>query len=878
MKKLWVLWARIVGLFRRDWREREMAAEFESHLRMHMDDNIRAGMDAQQARREALIKFGGMEAAKEAVHETSRLLWIETSVRDIQYSLRGLRLNPGFAATAIISLTLGIGASVAIYTVADNLLLRPLPYPGSSELAMVWENNLRTNFTHNVVSPGNYFDWKKHDTVFENIGGFVDFHAVLGNGKRSEEVDAQAVSSEVLPLLRAQPVRGRVFTPEEDAADAHVAVISYRIWQNWFGGDDSAIGRQIQVNARPFTVIGVLPPDFYFHRRTTDVWLTLGLNFKPDLRKNQGRWMLTLARLKPGVTFQQAQAEMSGIGQRLAIAYPDFDKNWGINVESLRDSLIGQVKPSLLALIGAVTLLLAVACANVANLLLARYVARQREMALRGALGAARSRLLRQLLTESLVLGFAGGLLGIVLAWLAVSGLVALAPRELTRSVQVIVDGRILSLAVALSVLTSVLFGLAPALIASRGNLNQTLHLASHQNTGSHRLRSWLVAGEVACSVILLAGAGLMFRTLVGLQAVDSGLNPDNVLTFRVSLPSALYGDAQKRIDFFAHATAQLSHLPGVRSASAVSYLPFNGLAAGTNVDIGGRPPTRPGEDLVASIRTVEPKYFQTIGIPIKEGRDFTDADNTTTAPWHFVINEAFAQKYLAGQEPLGKQIQPWMGAENRFGEIIGVVGDVKEGALDQEPKPTVYYIHADLDYSEMVFVLRTEQDPMSVATSARKIIQEMDRELPVADVRPMGNVIRETYSRQQFSAILLGGFSLAALLLAAIGIYGVLAYSVTHRTREIGVRVALGAEPGTIIRMVVANGARLVMAGVIAGLAVALVLSGLLKSLLFGVGPRDPLTFIAAPAVLVAVALLAAYVPARRAAKVSPLEALRAE
>lgn len=878
MKKLWVLWARVVGLFRRDWREREMAEEFESHLQMHIDDNIRTGMSPQQARREALIKFGGIETAKEAVHDTSRFLWIETSVRDIQYALRGLRLNPGFAATAIISLALGIGASVAIYTVADNLLLRPLPYAGSSELAMVWENNLRTGFTHNVVSPGNYFDWKKQETVFENIGGFVDFHAVLSNGKRSQEVDAQAVSSEVLPLLRAQPVRGRVFTQEEDAADRHVAVISYRIWQNWFGGDDTAIGRQIQVNARPFTVIGVLPPDFYFHRRTTDVWLTLGLNFKPDLRKNQGRWMLTLARLKPGVTFRQAQAEMTGIGDRLAIAYPEFNKSWGINVEPLRDSLIGQVKPSLLALIGAVTLLLAVACANVANLLLARYVSRQREMALRGALGAARSRLLRQLLTESLVLGLAGGVLGIVLAWLAVSGLVALAPRELTRSVQVIFDGRILFIAVALSMITSVLFGLAPALIASRGNISQTLHLASHQNTGSSRLRSWLVAGEVACSVILLAGAGLLFRTLVGLQAVDSGLNPANVLTFRVSLPSAVYGDAQKRVDFFAHATDKLSHLPGVRSASAVSYLPFNGLAAGTRVDIGGRPPARPGEELVTVVRTVEPNYFRTVGIPLKSGRDFTDADNITAAPWHFVINEAFAQEYFAGEEPLGKQLKPWMGLEDHFGEIIGVVGDVKEGALDQEPKPTVYYIHADLDYSEMVFVLRTEQDPMSVAPAARKVIQAMDRELPVADVRPMGNVIRETYSRQQFSAILLGGFSLAALLLAAIGIYGILAYSVTQRTREIGVRVALGAEPGNIIRMVVANGARLVLVGATAGLAAALVLSELIKSLLFGVGPRDPLTFIAAPAVLVAVALLAAYVPARRAAKVSPLEALRAE
>ena len=879
MKTMWTLWSRLTGLFRKNWREREMAEEFQSHLQMHIDDNIRAGMSPDQARREALVKFGGMETAKESMRETSRLIWIETIWQDLRYSLRGLRLNPGFAATAVLSLALGIGASVAIYTVGDNLLLRPLPYPGSSELAMVWENNLRNNNVHNVVSPGNYFDWKKQNSVFENIGGFVDFHVVLGDGKRSEEVDAQAVSSEVLPLLRVQPVRGRVFTYGEDAADAHAAIISYRLWQNWFGGDESALGRQIQVNARPFTIIGVLPPDFYFHTRSSDVWLTLGLNFSSDLRKKQGRWLLSVARLKPGVSFTQAQAEMTGIGKRLEIAYPEFDKNWGINVEPLRDSLIGQVKPSLLALLGAVTLLLAVACANVANLLLARYTARRREMAVRGALGAARLRLLRQLLTESLVLGLVGGGLGIGLAGLAVSGLVALAPRELTRSVQVTFDLRILAIAVILSALTSVIFGLAPALIASRGNLSRALHEESHQGTGGGvRLRSWLVAGEVACSVILLAGAGLMFRTVIGLQAVDPGLNAGQVLTFRVTLPNARYKDPGKKVEFFAQAAGQLSRLPGVRSASGVSYLPFNGLAAGTNIDIAGRPPARPGEDLDATIRTVLPGYFQTAGIPLKQGRDFTAADNVIDSPYHFIINEAFARKYLQGEEPIGKSISVWMDLKNPFGDIIGVVGDVKEGSLDHEPLPTVYYIHSHLTYGEMVFVLRTEQEPLSVTEAARKVIHGLDRELPVSDVRPMTTVMRQTFARQQFSAVLLGGFSLASLLLAAIGIYGVLSYSVTQRTREIGVRVALGAEPRSIIRLIIASGARMVITGALIGIALAMALSGLIKSLLYGIGPRDPLTFVVAPAALIAVALMAAYVPARRAARVSPMEALRAE
>ncbi|HKD81880.1 MAG TPA: ABC transporter permease [Candidatus Angelobacter sp.] len=879
MKKLWRLWARITGLFSKGERERDMAQEFESHLQMHVEDNIRAGMTPEEARRAAMIKFGGMESAKESIRETARVLWLETSWQDLRYALRGLWLNPGFATTAILSLALGIGASVAIYTVADNLLLRPLPYPGASELAMLWENNLRSGNVHNVVSPANYFDWKEQNTVFENIGGLYEMRALLGDGRHSEEVDVQTVSSEVLPLLRVQPVRGRVFTYEEDSKDAHVALISYRVWQNLFGGDENILGRQIQLNLRPFTVIGVLPPDFYFHTRSIDVWLTLGLNPSPDLRKGQGRWMMSIARRKPGVSLRQAQTEMTGIAKRLQLAYPAFDKNWDINVEPLRDSLVGQVKPSLLALLGAVTLLLAVACANVANLLLARYTARRREFAVRGALGAARPRLLRQLFTESLVLGLVGGALGIVLAGLAVSGLVALAPKELTRSVQVSFDVRILVIAVTLSVLTSVVFGLAPALVASRGNVNRALHEESHQGTGGgNRLRSWLVAGEVACSVILLAGAGLLFRTVIGLQAVDPGLNPDKVLTFSVSLPRVRYGDGPKGVEFFSSAAERLAQLPGVRSASAVSYLPFNGMAAGTRVDIAGRPPARPGEDLVTVVRTVQPGYFQTLGIPFKKGRDFTAADNVIASPYRFIVNEAFVRKYFPGEDPLGQQISVWMDDQNPFGEIIGVVGDLKEGTLDQGPEPTAYYVHAHLRYGEMVMVMRTDQDPLSLAEPARKVIQGLDRELPISDVRTMATVVRQTFARQQFSAVLLGGFSIASLLLAAVGIYGVLAYSVTQRTREIGVRVALGAEPRTIIRLIVGSGTRMVVSGALAGLAAALLLSGLLKSLLYGVGARDPLTFIAAPAVLVAVALVAAYVPARRAAKVSPMEALRAE
>jgi putative ABC transport system permease protein len=879
MKKLRALMARLAGLFQAGRRDSEMNEEFESHLQMHVEDNMRAGMSAEEARRQAVLKFGGVEASREQVREESRAVWLESFARDLRYALRGLRLNPGFSVTAVLSLALGIGASAAIFTVADNLLLRPLPYPDAGRLVMVWETNPHTATDHNVVSPANYFDWKAQSTSFTAIAGFFDMHVIFGDGKRSEEVDAQAVSGELLPMLQVQPVRGRLFTQQEDLDDAHVAIISYRLWQTWFGSDDSIIGRQVQVNSRPFTVVGVLPSDFYFHTRSNDIWLTLGLKPDADLRKKGGRWMLAAARLKPGVPLRQARAEMSTLAQRLEAAYPEFDKGWGINVEPLRDSLVGKVRTSLLVLLGAVTLLLAVACANVANLLLARYSARRREMAVRGALGAARTRLIRQLLTESLVLGSAGGLLGILLASFAVDGLVALAPRELTRSLQVSFDARIVLLALLLSLLTSIVFGLTPALMASYADLNRGLHEEGRTSTGAGgRLRAWLVMAEIACSVALLAGAGLLFRTLMGLQAVNPGLDAANVLTFRVSVPRANYSDASRRIEFFSRAAQAMAQLPGVRSASAVSYLPFNGMAAGTRVQIEGKPPAKPGEDLVSVIRTVLPDYFRTIGIPFIRGRDFTFADDMASTPHRFIINEAFARKFLPGEEPIGQKISAWMEDQNPFGEIIGMVADTKEGSLDHQAEPTVYYIHSHLSYGQMVFLLRAENNPGSLAAPARRIIHDLDPQLPVADVKTMETVLRQTYARQQFSAVLFAGFSFAALLLAAIGIYGVLSYSVAQRTREIGVRMALGAQPSGITRLVVVNGAKLVAVGALAGLAAAMLLTGLMKSLLFGVSPRDPLSFLGAPALLVVVALLAAYIPARRAAHISPVEALRAE
>jgi putative ABC transport system permease protein len=692
-------------------------------------------------------------------------------------------------------------------------------------------------------------------------------------------------------LLGVQPVRGRLFTPEEDRASTStdtLLLISYRLWQNWFGGTDDVIGRKVQVNAVPRTIIGVLPQGFYFLNREIDLWEPLGLNPAQDYRKTEGYWMTCLARMRPGITVSQTQAHMTTLAARLEAAHPEFNKNWTVEIETLRDSMlsdrsVGQdsrgVKTSLLVLLGAVGLMLAVACANVANLLLARYSARRREIAVRASLGAGRGRVVRQLLTESALLSLAGGICGVLLARWAVTGLLLFAPANLTQSADIHVDSRILFFAIGLSMLTGILFGLAPALVTLRANLVDALRADSRSGLGAGgNLRAWLVGAEIAMSVVLLAGAMLLFRSLVGYQSLRPGLDPSNLLTFRVSLPAARYEKTPQRTQFFESAIQQIEQLPGVRSTSAVMYPPFNGPGFGTWVNIEGHPPAKPGEEILALIRTVMPGYFRTLGIPLKQGRDFTESDNLETSPYRFIVNQAFVRQVLHGEQPLGKKINTLMEPTNPFGEIVGAVGDVREWSIDHEPMPTVYYPYAHLNFTSMIFLVRAERNPLSLAGPARGIIRGLDPAQPIAEVRTMEDMLGENFSRQRFSAWLLSAFSIVALVLAGVGIYGVLAYSVTARTRELGVRAALGADSGRIIALVLKTGARPVLGGLVVGIAGALALAGLLKSLLFGIGPRDPLTFIAVPCLLAAVALIAAYLPARRAARLEPMDSLRTE
>jgi putative ABC transport system permease protein len=733
-----------------------------------------------------------------------------------------------------------------------------------------------------VISPGNFLDWKARSEAFEELAAFEQFRTVMVDGERSEQLLVQNVSANFFRMLGAQPWRGRLFTEAEDRSSAHsdsLLVISYRLWQNWFGGDPGVIGRRVLINSVPRTIIAVMPREFYFRNREVDLWAPAGLDPAIAYRKISGRYMLAAGRLKPNVGLSQAQTQMTVIASGLEKEDPTFNKNWTVSLEPLRESLVENVRTSLLLLLAAVVLLLAVACSNVANLLLARHSSRRAELAVRIALGAGRRRLMRQLLTESLLLALVAGAAGILMGRLALTGLIRLAPMTINETVNIHIDWRIVLFALGLSTITGVVFGLLPALVASKADVAPELKRATRWgSTGGRSLRAWLIAGEVAASVVLLAGASLLFRSLVKLQHVDSGLNAVNLLTFRFNLPAVRYRGPAKAPRLFAEAIRRIEQLPGVRSASAISHLPFDGMSPGTYVGIGGRPTPKPGEELLANIRTVAPRYFETAGIPIRRGRDFAPEDNTPESPIRFLVNEAFVRKYLSGEEPLGKRINALMDSTNPFGEIVGVVGDVREGSLDKEPAPTVYYVHSHLVYMGMTLMIRTNGNPLGIVAPVRRIMHDLDPAVPVADVRTMEMILGETYARERFSVVLLIGFSASALLLAAIGIYGVLAYSVVERTREIGVRLAVGADPWRVVTMILSDGAQFVAAGTVAGLVIAFAASKYVAALLFEIGPRDPVTFVLAPGVLLIVAFIAAWVPARRASRLDPMKALRVE
>ena len=812
---------------------------------------------------------------------------MQTLFQDLRYGARMLLKTPGVTLVAIIALTLGIGANTAIFSVVHAVLVRSLPYQEGERLAVVWEHRRSgSGNSQNVINLGNFFDWKEQNTVFEDMAAFFDFNVnMTGNGE-PEEIPGQVATTNLFSVLRVQPIYGRTFAPDDgQTGGPRVVVISHGLWQRRFAADPQIVGRTVTLNNQQSTIIGVLPPDTGWFvqkgsmiNRPPEMWSPWQIS--NGMRLRRGRFARAVARLKPGVTMEQAQNEMNVIGARLEQQYPDFNTQWGVNVVPLRTQITGEIRKPLLILLGAVAFVLLIACANVANLLLARAASRRKEIALRAGLGANRWRIARQLLTESVLLSAVGGALGLLLAWWGTKALVALSPPSLMDLRNVSVNLTVLLFTLGLTLLTGIVFGLVPALEATRFDLNESLKEGAKSVAGgsrSHRLRSVFVVTQVALALVLLVGAGLLMKSLSRLQSVDAGFNPNNLLTMRVNLPQRKYDTDRRVLDYFTRAVEEAKAIPGVESAAAINTLPFDGPHSGTDMEIEGQPKPPPGQEPSTGVCVVDANYFHTMQIPLKRGRLFTPQE-AAEMRHVVVVNETFARKVFPGQDPLGKRVTIHMKEENVPSEIIGIVGDTKHLGLDTEFEEMAYWPQPELVYSGMTLVMRTQGDPASAAPAARQVIRGLDPDQPVGQVITMEGLLEKAIARSRFNTVLLATFSIVALVMAAVGIYGVMSYSVQQRTHEIGVRMALGAQNRDVLTLVVKQGVGLALIGVAIGLVASYALTRLMVSLLFEVTATDKTTFGLVAAGLFLITMLACYVPARRATKVNPLVALRYE
>ena len=804
--------------------------------------------------------------------------------KDLQYGARMLVKSPGFTTVAIITLALGIGANTAIFSVVNTVLLGKLPYKDADKLVIVWEKGRKTD--QNVVNPANFMDWSEQNSVFTSMVAFADQTAVLIGDGEPEQVPSQFATVNLFSVLGVDALLGRTFSEDDGKpGQPRVVILSYGLWQRRFGGDPQIIGGTININQNSTTVIGVMPAGFRWHikkgsltAKVADLWTPFVIT--NEMRERHGRFLTVVARLRPEVSLEQAKTEMTAIGARLEEQYNDFNANWSVNVVTLRTQFTGELRPALLILLGAVGFVLLIACANVANLLLARAAARQREIAVRTAIGADRWRIIRQLLTESILLSMAGGVAGLLLAWWGTDLLASLSPRELSELQQVQINTPVLAFTLVVSLLTGIVFGLVPAFESTQFNLHESLKEGSKNiggGTRSNRLRNLFVTVEIALALVLLVGAGLLVRSFAHLQSVDPGFDTRSLLTMRVNLPMRKYDTDQKRIDFFKRGLEGIRALPGVTNAGAINFLPFAGPHAGTLVEIEGQPKLPPGQGLTTGSCVTDLNYFEAMKIPLKLGRLFTEQE-AVEMRHVVVVNEAFVRKNLPGEDPLRQRVTIYMKDENVPNQIIGVVGDSKHMGLDVETEPMAYWPHSELSYPFMSLVIRTTGDAAALTESARRVIQNLDSEQPIADVSTMEGLLANSIGRAKFSTLLLTIFAVVALILAAVGIYGVMSYSVTQRTHELGIRMALGAQTGEVLALVLKRGMTLAGVGVAIGVAGAFVLTRIMSTLLYGISATDPLTFVAIPILLATVALVACYVPARRASKVDPIIALRYE
>ena len=813
---------------------------------------------------------------------------MHTLLQDIRFGARMLLKNPGVTLVAVVALMLGIGANTAIFSVVNAVLLRSLPYADGERLAMVWENRQSGKGNpQNVINLGNFYDWKEQNSVFSDMAAFFDLNRNLTSDGEPEEVPGQIATTNLFSLLGVNAILGRTFTPDEGKdGQPRVVVIGYDLWQRRYGGDPNIVGRKITMNNEPATIIGVLPANVGWYvekgsmiKKAPEIWSPWQVS--NELRVRRGRFARAVARLKPGVTTAQAQNEMNVIGTRLQQQYPEFNTNWGVNVVPLRTQFTGEIRKPLLILLGAVGFVLLIACANVANLLLARAASRKKEIALRAGLGASRWRIARQLLTESVLLSGIGGTLGLLLAWWGTRALIALSPPGLMNIQNVAVNLPVLAFTFGLTLLTGIVFGLVPAFEAARFDLADSLKEGGKNIGGgarSQRLRNLFVVTQVALALVLLIGAGLLVKSFNRLQSVEPGFEPNNLLTMQINLPGLKYDTDAKIINFYRQAVEQLQAIPGVEVAGANSFFPFAGPHAGTNIEIEGQPKLPPGQELGTGVCVVDANYFKTMRIPLKRGRLFTEQE-VTEMRHVVVVNETFARQNLPGQDPIGKRVTIYMKDEGLVpSEIIGVVGDNRHLGLDVEVEPMSFWPHPELAYSSMTLAIRTQGKPTSIASAARNTIRNLDPNQPIGEVSTMNNMMAKSIARSRFNATLLAVFSLVAMVMAAVGIYGVISYSVQLRTHEIGVRMALGAQRRDLLALVLKRGVVLGVIGVTVGLVASFALTRLMATLLFEVTATDKTVFAGVAVALFLVTLIACYVPARRATKVDPLVALRYE
>jgi len=885
MRRLRALFLRIGGLFGRERRERELADEIASHLALHIEENLRRGMSGEEARRQALIKLGGVEMTKEIYREQRGLPMLETLLQDLRFALRMLWKNRGFTIVAVLVMALGIGANTAMFSVVNAVLLRPLAYNDPDRivtLASLWLQDGH----HGTVSSPDFHDWHDQSTAFEAMAYYRDWEMAATAGTSAEYARATRVTAEFFRVFHVQPIVGREFVLEESKPGGTGAVIiSSAYAASHFGGSSNALGHTVRMAGQTLDIVGVMPPAFGFPNRT-DIWYPAN-SFEPETPSRSGHNHLVIARLKDGVTLEQAQSQMTAIGARLSEKYPNSNEGKNVAVTRVRDEMVGHFRLTLWMMLAAVGVVLLIACANLANMLLAKAVARTREIAIRAAIGASRRRIVRQLATESVVLALFAGALGVLLALWGSRLLVTLAPGDVPRLSEVGIDSHVLLFALGASLAASLLFGLAPALQALRVDLNKSLKQNSARAGGggvADRMRSVLVVAEIALSVVLLAGAGLLIKSFIALQNVSLGFRPEKILVMSVSVPlrrafstaPADVENASHAMQFYTDLLAEVATMPGVLNDGATMAAPPNTASNGGYwIDFLPKGLNVSAPQAIFSV--VAPGTFATLGVPLKAGRDFGDGD-VYHAPFTAIINEALAKAAFPGRDPIGHSIYCGLDSMNPM-RIVGVVADIRQDGPARPPQPEIYmpYQQHPEPASDLSVLVRTSSDPTALAGALREKVTKLSADVPVKFTTIEAS-LTENVAAPRFRTLLLGIFAALAVCLAMAGVYGVMSYVVGQRANEIGLRVALGASPSDVLRMVLRQSLTLTGIGIVLGLAGAAAVTQLLTSMLFNVKATDPLTYLGVVVLLLAVALLASYVPARRAMQVDPMVALRYE